>query len=116
MAPPPVTYVTNNYYPAAPGGPVAPARFSLSRLHPAWNGSALVAGLLLVPVTGKILHICGDEPGVMMAALAAAGLLELRSRGRSWVARVLTCNVIASSLVTASGLYMYGYLVTGVWR
>ncbi|MFJ3714023.1 MULTISPECIES: hypothetical protein [unclassified Streptomyces] len=111
----PVTYVTNHYYPDAPMGS-APARFTLSRLNPAWNGAALVVGLLLVPVTGKLLHALGDEPGVIMAALAAAGLLELRRRGRSWVARVLTCNVVASSFVTPAGLYVYGYLVTGAWR
>ncbi|MFC5889702.1 hypothetical protein [Kitasatospora aburaviensis] len=116
MAPPapaPVTYVTNHYYPAAPAGAV-PARFSVARLRPGWNASALVAGLLLVPVTGKVLHVFGDEYGVVMAALLAAGLLELRHRGRSWLVRVLTCNLIASSAVTAAGLHMYGYIVTGV--
>ncbi|MFJ4799147.1 hypothetical protein [Kitasatospora purpeofusca] len=117
MAPPapaPITYVTNHhYYPAAPAAAV-PARFSVARLRPAWNASALVAGLMLVPVTGKVLHVFGDEYGVVMAALVATGLLELKHRGRSWLVRVLTCNLIASSAVTAAGLHMYGYIVTGV--
>ncbi|MCX4970802.1 hypothetical protein OHA98_39875 [Streptomyces sp. NBC_00654] len=105
--------MTHHHYPAAPEEPAAGGRFSLSRLHPAWNGSALVAGLVLLPVTGKVLHVCGDEPGVLVVALAAAGLLELRARGRSWLVRVLTCNLLASSLVTGAGLYLWGYLVTG---
>ncbi|MFF8618139.1 hypothetical protein [Streptomyces sp. NPDC015350] len=105
----------HHYYPAQPAQQDRPPRFSLSRLHPAWNGTALVGGLLLLPVTGKALHICGDEPGVLMAALAAAGILELRSRGRSWPVRVLTCNFLASCFVTPAGLYLLGYLFTGVW-
>ena len=95
------------------------ARFSLSRLSPARNGSALAAGLILLPVSGKVFHVFGDEPGVMMVALAAAGLLELRStahnRVRSWLIRVLTCNVLASTVATPAGLYLYGFLFTGIW-
>ncbi|MER5501295.1 hypothetical protein ABT096_29400 [Streptomyces sp. NPDC002561] len=105
----------HHYYPAQPAQQDRPPRFSLSRLSPLKNGSALVAGLLLLPVTGKALHICGDEPGVLMAALAAAGILELRKRGRSWPVRVLTCNIVASCFVTPAGLYLLGYLFTGVW-
>lgn len=113
-APAPV-YVTNHYHLAVPAPPAAQGRFRISRLHPAWNASALVAGLLLVPGTSAILNnVFGGEYGVMMAALACAGLLELRHRGRSWPIRALTYNLLASSAVTAAGLHMYGYIVTGV--
>ncbi|MFB6881229.1 hypothetical protein ACFCY8_10385 [Streptomyces noursei] len=113
-APAPV-YVTNNYYPAVPEAPAAQGRFRISRLHPAWNASALVAGLLLVPDTSTLMNtLFGNEYGVMMAALALTGLLELRFRGRSWLVRALTCNLVASSTVTAAGLHMYGVIVTGV--
>ncbi|WNI34399.1 hypothetical protein [Streptomyces sp. ITFR-6] len=121
MAPPgpaPVTYVTNHYYPVAPEVPAPSPRFSLSRLSPVRNGTALVAGLTLLPVSGKVFHICGDEPGVMMAALAVAGILELRTshdRVRSWLVRVLTCNILVSTVATPAGLHLYGYLLTGVW-
>ncbi|MGI5262459.1 hypothetical protein [Streptomyces angustmyceticus] len=110
-----VTYVTNHYYPLAPSAPAEQGRFRIGRLHPAWNGSALVAGLFLVPGTSTVLNtVFGDEYGVMMAALALTGLLELRHRGRSWLVRALTCNLLASSVVTGAGLHMYGYIVTGV--
>ncbi|MFE7617876.1 hypothetical protein [Streptomyces sp. NPDC057496] len=108
----------HHYYPAQPAQE-RPPRFSVSRLSPLRNGTALVAGLVLLPVTGKVLHVFGDEPGVLMAALAVAGLLELRSnpydRLRSWLVRVLTCNIVASCFVTPAGLYLLGYLFTGVW-
>ncbi|GGX55798.1 hypothetical protein [Streptomyces noursei] len=107
-------YVTNHYYPAVPEAPARQGRFRISRLHPAWNVSALVAGLLLVPDTSRLMNLFGDEYGVMMGALALTGLLELRFRGRSWLVRVLTCNLVASSAVTAAGLHMYGVIVTGV--
>ncbi|MFF8696760.1 hypothetical protein ACF08W_31555 [Streptomyces sp. NPDC015144] len=117
MAPqaPPQTLVENHYhyYPTQD----RPPRFSVSRLSPAKNGSALVAGLLLLPVTGKVLHVCGDEPGILMAALAVTGILELRthSRVRSWLVRVLTFNLLVSTVATPAGLHLYGYLLTGVW-
>ncbi|MGW9120219.1 hypothetical protein ACWGRV_27010 [Streptomyces sp. NPDC055663] len=109
----------HHYYAAPPAQHDRPPRFSVSRLSPVRNGTALVAGLILLPVSGKVFHVCGDEPGVMVAALAVAGLLELRSnphnRIRSWLVRVLTCNLLTSSVVTPAGLYLYGYLLTGVW-
>ncbi|MER5747139.1 hypothetical protein ABT097_28205 [Streptomyces sp. NPDC002225] len=117
-APAPVEH-HHHYYPAQPVQQ-GPPRFSVSRLSPVRNGSALVLGLIFVPDTGKLLHALGDEPGVMMAALAVAGVLELRRRGRNWLVRAwliraLTWNLLASSVVTASGLYMYGSILTGVW-
>ncbi|MFE7111113.1 hypothetical protein ACFU98_42850 [Streptomyces sp. NPDC057575] len=116
-APSPVHH--HHYYAAQPAQQDRPPRFSVSRLSPVRNGTALVAGLFLLPVSGKVFHVFGDEPGVMMAALAVAGLLELRSnphsRVRSWLVRVLTCNLLVSSVVTPAGLYLYGYLLTGVW-
>ncbi|GAA1317394.1 hypothetical protein GCM10009647_047190 [Streptomyces sanglieri] len=120
MAPPaPAPVHHHHYYAAPPAQQDRPPRFSVSRLSPVRNGAALVAGLTLLPVSGKAFHVFGDEPGVMMAALAVAGLLELRSnphdRVRSWLVRVLTCNLLASSVVTPAGLYLYGYLATGVW-
>ncbi|MEU4506763.1 hypothetical protein [Streptomyces sp. NPDC024089] len=118
-APAPVPVHHHHYYPAQPAQQDRPPRFSISRLSPVRNGTALVAGLLLLPASGKVFHVFGDEPGVMMAALAVAGLLELRgnpyNRIRSWLVRVLTCNLLASSVVTPAGLYLYGYLATGVW-
>lgn len=119
MAPqaPPAPAPVEHHYHYYPAQQDRPPRFSVSRLSPVRNGAALVAGLLLLPVTGKALHICGDEPGVLMAALAVAGILELRthSRVRSWLVRVLTCNLLVSTVVTPAGLYLYGYLLTGVW-
>ncbi|MCX5115200.1 hypothetical protein OOK13_43520 [Streptomyces sp. NBC_00378] len=122
MAPPapaPAPVHHHHYYPTQPAQQDRPPRFSVSRLSPVRNGTALVAGLLLLPASGKVFHVFGDEPGVMMAALAVAGLLELRSnpynRIRSWLVRVLTFNLLASSVVTPAGLYLYGYLLTGVW-
>ncbi|MEV7856500.1 hypothetical protein [Streptomyces sp. NPDC088183] len=119
MAPqaPPAPAPVEHHYHYYPAQQDRPPRFSVSRLSPVRNGTALVAGLLLLPVTGKALHICGDEPGVLMAALAIAGILELRthSRVRSWLVRVLTCNLLVSTVVTPAGLYLYGYLLTGVW-
>ncbi|MFF4179484.1 hypothetical protein [Streptomyces sp. NPDC001750] len=116
-APAPAPVHHHHYYPAQPVQQDRPSGFSVSRLSPLRNGAALVAGLILLPVSGKVFHICGDEPGVLMAALAVAGILELRthSRVRSWLVRVLTCNLLASSVATPAGLYLYGYLLTGVW-
>ncbi|MEU5239759.1 hypothetical protein ACH4UR_25105 [Streptomyces lydicus] len=114
---PAMVYVTNNYYPAVPEAPAAQGRFRISRLHSAWNASALAAGLLLVPDTTTLINYL-DQYGVVMGALALTGLLELRFRGRaclgSWLVRALTCNLVASSAVTAAGLHMYGVIVTGV--
>ncbi|MEV8455530.1 hypothetical protein AB0467_28440 [Streptomyces sp. NPDC052095] len=121
QAPPPVPVEHHyHYYPAQPVQQDRPSRFSVSRLSPARNGSALVLGLIFVPDTGKLFHALGDEPGVMAASLAVAGILELRRRSRNWLVRAwliraLTWNLLASSVVTASGLYMYGSLLTGVW-
>ncbi|MFE3151180.1 MULTISPECIES: hypothetical protein [unclassified Streptomyces] len=123
MAPPapaPAPVHHHHYYPAPPAQQDRPPRFSISRLSPVRNGSALVLGLVFVPDTGKLLHALGDESGVMMAALAATGILELIAhrygwRIRAWLVRALTFNLLASSVVTASGLYMYGSILTGVW-
>ncbi|MFF9593858.1 hypothetical protein ACF1FX_32520 [Streptomyces sp. NPDC014646] len=118
-APAPAPVHHHHYYPAQPVQQERPPRFSVSRLSPVRNGTALAAGLFLLPVSGKVFHLFGDEPGAMVAALAVAGILELCSnphdRVRSWLVRVLTCNLLASSVTTPAGLYLYGYLLTGVW-
>ena len=107
----------HHYYPAQPVQQDRPPRFSVSRLNPVRNGAALVGGLILLPVTGKALHICGDEPGVLVAALAVTGILEVCAHrpAESWLVRVLTCNLLASCVATPAGLHLISYLVTGVW-
>lgn len=125
MAPPggPATYVTNNhYYPAAPAAQ-APPKFTFARLKPVKNGSALIGGLILLQPTSQFLHVTGDEPGMMIALLVAAGLLELlrlaRRREwviRAWLIRAVTFDVLAASVSTGAGLHLFGYLVAGVWK
>ncbi|MFE2728376.1 hypothetical protein [Kitasatospora sp. NPDC059327] len=112
----PVTYVTNNhYYPAAPAEPALPARFSPARLRPAWNGTAAVAGLLLVPVTA---HLDSDLYVVvyLAAGLAAIGeLVAVMKRQRSgWLVRLLSCHVVWISVLTPVGLHAIGQIFTGV--
>ncbi|MEU8927515.1 hypothetical protein AB0D10_42530 [Kitasatospora sp. NPDC048545] len=117
VTPAPVTYVTNNhhYYPAAPVEPVAPAHFSLARLRPAWNGTAAVCGLLLVPVTA---HLDADKYGVYCAAAVLAGVGELfavmKQRRSGWLVRLLSCHVAWCAFLTPIGLHTIGYLFTGV--
>ncbi|MFI5534512.1 hypothetical protein ACIA8O_38855 [Kitasatospora sp. NPDC051853] len=116
---PPTVHNHNYYYPApvAPAGPpatAAPPQFSLKRLHPLWNLSALVVGALCVPGTDQVLHIFGDEYGVLLAGLIAAGIAELRYRGRVWVVRALSFNLLSCTVATEAGLHLLGWTLTGV--
>ncbi|MGV9315188.1 hypothetical protein ACWDR0_23840 [Streptomyces sp. NPDC003691] len=111
---PPVTYVTHNhFYPAVQTG--GPARFSVARLRPVWNGSAAVAGLLLVPVTGQLDP---DAFGAVYAAAAVAVVGELGARMKhrrsGWLVRALSWHVVLISFLTPAGIHALSYLFTGV--
>ncbi|MFJ7280290.1 hypothetical protein [Kitasatospora sp. NPDC098663] len=116
-AAPPVTYVHNHYYPAAPA-PTAPAppRFAISRIRPVATGLALAVGVIVArSLWNPTLHVFGDEPGVLLAGLTGALLLEYRFLGqRVWPVRVLTFSLVSSLALTPAGLHLVGYLTTGV--
>ncbi|MEO3978077.1 hypothetical protein [Streptomyces sp. CAU 1734] len=112
VAAPPVTYVTHNHF--YPATQTAPARFSLSRLRPVWNGTAALTGLLLVPVTGQ-LDV--DHFGVVYAAAAIAVVGELGARMKhrrsGWPVRVLSWHVVQIGFLTPAGIHALAYLFTG---
>ncbi|MFJ6140535.1 hypothetical protein [Kitasatospora sp. NPDC092286] len=117
-APAPV-HVTNHhhYYPAAPAPAApAPARFSVARIRPVANGLAFVIGAIVArSVWNPVYHVFGDEPGVVLAGLVGALVLEYRFRyQRVWPARVLTFSMVSSLALTPAGLHLVGYAFTGV--
>jgi hypothetical protein len=115
------------YWPLAPAGPInvvvtmQPARqplLSWSRLHPLWNLTAGLAGLVLVPETNKLLHIAGDQPGVIYTAalsvLVAEAAAMMKRRRSGWLVRAATWHVALLAVLTPAGLHALSLPFTGV--
>ncbi|MEU8927353.1 hypothetical protein AB0D10_41625 [Kitasatospora sp. NPDC048545] len=107
---PPINVIVN--FPA----PAPPPRFSLRRLRPAWNGSAAIAALILVPVTSRVLGV--EDYGVLYtgAVLAAIGELVavMKQRRSGWLVRALSFHVVFAAFLTPVGLHALSYPLTGV--
>ncbi|MFJ8444002.1 hypothetical protein [Kitasatospora griseola] len=95
----------------------APARFDVRLVHPVRNGIALLFGVVLTEtVWNKLLHVAGDSWGVIVAFLAAAGVLEWAyhdHRKLRWLVRVHTCSWLAAGVITPAGLLGIAWIGTG---
>lgn len=81
--------------------PEAEPGLSWAWVRPAYNGSALAAGVLISPFFRKALAIAGDEYAIAVVLMAAALLIDLRRRW--WLTRaVLFATVVATFLSPAA--------------
>ncbi|KDN80487.1 hypothetical protein KCH_77210 [Kitasatospora cheerisanensis KCTC 2395] len=94
-----------------------PSRFDVRLVHPVRNGFAMLFGVVLTEtVWNKFLHVAGDSWGVIVAMLAAAGVLEWAyhdHRKLRWLVRVHTCSWVAAGLITPAGLLGIAWIGTG---
>ena len=100
-------------------GPAAPARFSLARIRPLYQGTAAFVGLLLTPITNGILqHQVHDWVWAVPTGLVGAVLVELRCRKNAtwvrWAARAVTFNMLWAIFLTEAGRETVVYVTTGI--
>ncbi|GLW58097.1 hypothetical protein [Kitasatospora phosalacinea] len=116
LPPAPVTYTYNHIVQAAPAAPLE-RRFDVRRIRPVRNGLALAIGTVIArAVWNPVLHVFGDEPGVLLAGLVGALLLEWAHHDKlkiRWLVRVHTCSWAAAGIVTPAGLLGIAFIGTG---
>ncbi|MFD7731887.1 hypothetical protein ACFV6F_16050 [Kitasatospora phosalacinea] len=117
LPPAPVTYTYNHIVQtAAPAAPLE-RRFDVRRIRPVRNGLALAIGTVIArAVWNPVLHVFGDEPGVLLLGLTGALLLEWAHHDKPkvrWLVRVHTCSWAAAGIVTPAGLLGIAFIGTG---